>query len=287
MTLIRCVLIAGLALGCVRGTANAQSGSWAEVNGARLYYERSGTGPDVILIHGFSLDHRMWQPQVAALSAAFRVTRYDVRGFGQSSPVTSTHDAVADLRGLMDHLDIRRAHIVGMSMGGTIAADFVLTHPDRAATLVLVGGGVSGAPLTGAAERLGAIFRLGADSGVTAAKDRWLRDHFLTPVHDTAAVRKLVRSIVLQCSCPHLAKPELFPQEAAPPAFGRLEDIRVPILAITGDADDPDVLAVAEAIERRVPGARRLRIANAGHLANLEQPATINAGMFAFFKEHP
>ena len=146
MTLIQRHLALGLALMSISGRATAQSGAWAAVNGARIYYERSGTGPDVVLIHGFSLDHRMWEPQVARLTKNFRVTRYDVRGFGRSSPVSSGHDAVADLVGLMDHLRIRRAHVVGMSMGGTIATDFVLTHPDRSASLVLIGGGVGGAP---------------------------------------------------------------------------------------------------------------------------------------------
>lgn len=285
MTPSSCTLLVAFAFACLCGPANAQEQGWADVDGARLYYERSGTGPDVVLIHGLSLDRRMWQPQIVALAKEFRVTRYDVRGFGRSSAVASPHDPVADLLGLMDQLGIRRAHLVGMSMGGQIATDFVLAHPDRISTLVLVGAAIGGAPAPTVVGRLRAVFQLAADSGLPAAKGLWLRDRLLTPVRDTG-VRRLVRSIVLECTCPQLGNPELFPRQAAPPAFGRLEQVRVPTLAITGEADDPDLIAIADTVERRVPNARRVRIQNAGHLVTLEQPAVVNAALLSFFSRH-
>src|SRR5216683_3000374 len=87
--------------------------------GARLAYQVAGDGPAVVLIHGFGLDMRMWDPQVGPLAARFRVVRYDCRGFGASGPfdpaVSYTH--AADLIALLDHLDIGDAFVAGLSFG--------------------------------------------------------------------------------------------------------------------------------------------------------------------------
>jgi pimeloyl-ACP methyl ester carboxylesterase len=76
------------------------------------------------------------------------------------------------------------------------------------------------------------------------------------------------------------------PGAVAPPAFDRLESIAVPTFAVNGQSDDPDMLAIGDAVERRVPGARRLLIPNAGHLVNLEQPAAVNEALVAFLTAH-
>jgi pimeloyl-ACP methyl ester carboxylesterase len=266
------------------GTACAQRENWAEVNGTRLYYEQSGRGPDVILIHGFSLDTRMWQPQIAALMQHARITRYDVRGFGRSGPATPQHNAVADLLGLMDHLGIQRAHIVGMSMGGAIATDFALTHPERTSSLVLIGATVNGFPHTGFDTRFAPLFEAGARGDLVAAKELWLRDRFVTPVRDSQSIASTVRRIVTDCACQQFADARLLPGASAPPAFERLETIHVPTLAVVGDAEDPGMLAIADAVQLRVPGAKKLVIPNAGHLVNLEQPATLNRALIAFWQ---
>ena len=262
--------------------AIAQGGHWASVGGARLYYEQSGHGPAVILIHGLSLDHRMWAPQVDALSRHFRVVRYDVRGFGQSDPAQAGHDPVADLLGLMQHLHIRRARLVGMSMGGAIAVDFALTHPDRVASLVLIAGNINGFPHPHFGERFAPVFGAGRAGNLDSAKALWLRDPLVVPVHDSAAVATTVRTIIADCPCRQFADPRLMPVAATPAAFGQLESVAVPTLAINGESDDPDMLAIADAVEHRVPEARRLVVPDAGHLVNLEQPAAVNEALLAF-----
>src|SRR5438128_1018097 len=116
-------------------------------DGDRIHFEATGHGAPVVLIHGFTLDLRMWEPQVEALSRSYRVVRYDVRGFGRSVPVlTSRAPAAEDLLALLDHLGIRQAHFVGMSMGGSIAIDFALTYADRVASVVTIGSDLSGFP---------------------------------------------------------------------------------------------------------------------------------------------
>src|SRR6185436_3073968 len=95
-----------------------RSTGYAPSNGTSLYYEVSGEGEAVVLLHGFSLDHRMWAPQVDALAGRYRVVRYDLRGFGRSAPSPERFTHADDLLALLDHLHIDRAALVGLSMGG-------------------------------------------------------------------------------------------------------------------------------------------------------------------------
>src|SRR5258706_13574858 len=113
-----------------------QSG-YVEVPGARLYYEVAGSGYPLVLIHGYSLDVRMWDDQFATLAERFQVIRYDARGFGKSTVPTGESFAHADdLKGLLTQLAVSRAHILGLSMGGWIATNFALTRPAMTRTLV-------------------------------------------------------------------------------------------------------------------------------------------------------
>ena len=116
--------------------------------GAQLAYEVAGDGPAVVLIHGFGLDMRMWDPQVRALAAGFRVVRYDCRGFGASGPldpaVPYTH--AGNLVALLDHLDIGEAVLAGLSFGGRVALQAALAAPDRVRGLALLDAVLDGVP---------------------------------------------------------------------------------------------------------------------------------------------
>lgn len=108
------------------------------VEGGTLYYESRGSGPAVVLLHGGRLDHSSWDPQVGPLSRAFRVIRYDARGHGRSTAPAGPFSMVEDLRRVLDHLGVQRAHLVGLSMGAGAAFDFAVQHPGRVETLTLV-----------------------------------------------------------------------------------------------------------------------------------------------------
>jgi pimeloyl-ACP methyl ester carboxylesterase len=126
---------------------SASRGETLAVDGGHLFYETRGRGETVVLVHGGFGDHRMWNAQWEALSRDFRVARYDHRGFGRSSAPAKPYSAVEDLRRLLDHLGASTAHIVGNSMGGTVAIDFTLVHPGRVSRLVIVASGASGFPV--------------------------------------------------------------------------------------------------------------------------------------------
>jgi len=117
----------------------------AELNGARIHYRRSGAGYPVVFLHAGVADSRMWEPQAAGLGTHFDVITPDMRGYGESELPATSWSPTADVLALMDALQIREApHLVGCSIGGGVAIDFALQHPERVSKLVLVGAGVGG-----------------------------------------------------------------------------------------------------------------------------------------------
>lgn len=108
------------------------------VEGGTLYYETRGSGPPVVLLHGGGLDHTMWDPQVEALARSYRVIRFDARGHGRSTARMPPFSMTEDVRRVLDHLGVERAHLVGLSMGGGMAFDFATAYPARTITLTLV-----------------------------------------------------------------------------------------------------------------------------------------------------
>jgi 3-oxoadipate enol-lactonase len=127
-------------------TAGVRSGSADVADGGRLYWEEAGEGPPVVLIHAGLWDRRIWDGQMEPFAAAHRVVRYDLRGFGRSSPLERPFSARRDLADLLDVLRIERTALVGCSIGGGLAVDFALEFPTRVSALVAVCAGASGDP---------------------------------------------------------------------------------------------------------------------------------------------
>jgi len=123
---------------------------FAEVNGAKLYYEVTGAGHPLTLLHEGIADSRMYDDQFNAFAQRYRVVRFDIRGFGQSDlpPGDKPVALHEDLYALLAFLGIKKTYVLGMSMGGAIALDFTLAHPDMVDALILVAPGVSGYDMT-------------------------------------------------------------------------------------------------------------------------------------------
>ena len=119
--------------------SSVESG-FADVNDASIYYEIAGKGDPLVLVHGFTLDTRMWDDQLSEFSKRYRVIRYDARGFGKSSVPEEgkPYSHAKDLKGLLDRLNVRKASVIGLSMGGSIAINFALEYPDYVSSLIPV-----------------------------------------------------------------------------------------------------------------------------------------------------
>src|SRR5947209_9678446 len=123
---------------------------FAEVNGTKLYYEVAGAGHPLVLLHEGIADSRMYDDQFNAFAQHYRVVRFDIRGFGQSDLPTGDKPIALheDLYGLLTFLGMKKTYLLGMSMGGAMALNFTLTHPDMVDGLILVAPGVGGYPMT-------------------------------------------------------------------------------------------------------------------------------------------
>jgi pimeloyl-ACP methyl ester carboxylesterase len=273
-----------LALAACAGVAPQRSSGTAEVNGTRLYYEVAGSGEPVVLVHAFTLDTRMWDPQFELLARDFRVIRYDARGFGKSAPPKpgEPYSNADDLAALLDKLDARKAHVVGLSMGGRFALDYAVTYPDGLRSLVVINGVVGGWQWS--REWLAAyapIVEAGRKRDVAQAKSLWLGLPLFAPARANPEVGARLKQMVDDYSGWHFVNQN--PERAvAPPAVGRLGAIRAPTLVLVGERDLPDFQRMAERLERDVPGARRATVAGAGHMANMEAPEAVNKSLAGF-----
>ncbi len=248
---------------------------FAEVNGARLYYDEEGAGAAVVLIHAGLMDSRMWDRQVPALAERYRVIRYDARGHGRSAPPAAPHSQAEDLRALLDELGIERAALVGLSMGGRTAIDLALAHPGRVSALVLLAPGLSGSRIGAYTDaqiaRVDAAIRSG-DLGPAA--ELWLE------VWAPLGLDEPIRTIALDNAGVFLY--EEFEVEPETPAADRLEEIRAPTLIVAGDRDVPGILAIAELLEQNVPGARRVILPGVDHMVNFRVPGELNGLVLEF-----
>jgi 3-oxoadipate enol-lactonase len=270
------ILVAGGASGCGSPAQPPLTGT----SPAGLYFDMAGTGDPVVLIHGFSLDHRMWNPQVQALVPQRTVIRYDLRGHGASAGISGPYSAVEDLRDLLDHLDIRRAALVGLSAGAQVAVDFALSHPERVERLVLAAPGLSGFVPQGPFDWMQPVVAAAGAGDPAAAAILWAETPLMA-MADHPAADSLMRTMVVANASlwSHRSNPE---RPLSPPAVARLSEIRVPTLILIGELDMADVQRVADTLAAGVAGSVRRVVPGAGHLINLMAPEAFTAAVASF-----
>jgi pimeloyl-ACP methyl ester carboxylesterase len=254
---------------------------FAEINGVRMHYDVQGEGPPLVLLHEGIADLRMFDDQMPAFAPHFRVVRYDVRGFGQTPDPPGDYTEHGDLRALLEYFSVERAHVLGMSRSGRLAIDFAITYPEMVDKLVLVAPAMSGFdyPADPASDELderadaaraSGDFELAAQTeaqlwaygpGRTADDvDRGFRERIVQLIRETVAIEP----------------GEGEGHAAEPPAAGRLGEITARALVIIGEHDVKPLFAVVEALERGVPGIRRVDMRGTAHVPNMEKPDEFN-----------
>lgn len=259
---------------------------------AGLHVERSGTGPAVLLAHGFAGSARNWRPQVRALRDRYEVVTYDARGHARSDapddPAAYTTAAlVADLAAVVDQVarpGVPVPVVGGLSMGAATVLPWALAHPGRARALVLAsypadrasGRGVSAQAeaFADALERdgvdaAGARFAWGPESGLDEQGAAMVRQGFLEhPAHGLA----------------HTLRCFLGPRPALADWQPELRALEVPVLVVAGE-DDLGSLAPSRWLAETLPAARLEVVPRAGHVVNLAQPAAFNRILGSFLDE--
>jgi 3-oxoadipate enol-lactonase len=263
----------------VCSAARAQSGKresgFAEVNGARLYYEASGEGPAVVLIHGGLVDSRLWDAQMKPLSKRFRVVRYDIRGYGRSNAPTGEYYPLEDLRALLDYLKIDKATLVGLSLGGIVAADFALEHPARVERLVLVASGLRGDKQP-RDERTTRAYQIGAREGVEKYFEAFMESDMLAGLRNRPKARAAMHTMMVDNfkAVEYISKG--WPQAPEPPTAERLAQIKAPTLVVVGSLDGKNLQNIADTLASKIPGARKVVIRGASHHPPVETPEEFN-----------
>lgn len=259
--------------------ARIQAG-FADVKGARLYYELAGSGLSLVMLHAGIADCRMWDGEFEAFARSHRVLRFDMRGYGRSLPVAGEFNLQDDLEALLATLDMPPPFVLmGCSMGGGLAIDFALAHPERVAKLILVGSGPAGLELeapwpdalfaqseaafeAGDVERVAELdMRIWFDG---AGRSR--QDVNAEARRKAKAMAKLVTEHELKGVGTHFRK------QQTRPAAERLHELAMPALIVIGDNDLPYLRLAADYASEHLPAATMLRIPDAGHLPNLEHP---------------
>ncbi|MEP6752395.1 MAG: alpha/beta fold hydrolase [Candidatus Dormiibacterota bacterium] len=257
-----------------------------DLNGARIRYTRSGAGYPVVFLHAGVADSRMWEPQAAELGQHFDVIAPDMRGYGKSEMPATWWSPVADVLALMDALRIRETpHLVGCSIGGGVAIDFALEHPERVSKLVLVGAGVSGMAHDHKYDGLYADVDAAEETNnLDVLNEAEMKLWLVGPGRTTNQVDQRLRDLFLDMNGIGLKSDfkSAPTQKLDPPAFGRLEEINAPTLVIVGDEDLSEIRDVADLIVSKIPNARKAVIHDAAHLPNLEHPEEFNRLLLDF-----
>ena len=261
-------------------------------DGVRLYYEEAGQGFPILFIHEFAGDCRSWEPQLRRFSRDYRCIAYNARGYPPSDVPRDLESysqarAVADAVAVLRALDIDRAHVVGLSMGGYCALNLALNHPALLRSVVIAGCGYGSDPdkreqfrqdSEAAAlrfEQLGnpKAAELYADSpGRRPLREKdpraWAEFSARLTQHDALGSAMTLRGVQMR-------RPTIW--DLVP----RMKAMRVPTLIVTGDADEP-CIQPSLLMRREIPGAGLLVLPHGGHAINLEEPDWFNRALGDF-----
>jgi 3-oxoadipate enol-lactonase len=257
------------------------SSGFLPVEGGQLYYEVTGSGHPLVLIHAGVADLRQWDPQIPAFAARYRVIRYDTRGFGRTTTEAVSFSNRQDLYDLLTHLGVEKAYLIGNSRGGQIAIDFTLEHPEMVDALIPVAAGLSGytppegfTPAqheTDAEARMEELWEKHDLDALTDLEVRFWADGPGQPEGRAAPeVREKLRQMISENYARN--EPEPTAQPLDPPAAGRQAEIRVPTLVMIGDLDESVTQVMADAMEAGIPGARKVVFPGVAHMVSMERP---------------
>ena len=255
-------------------------------DGTQLYYEETGKGTPIVFVHEFSGDHRSWEPQMRYFARRYRCVAFNTRGYPPSAVPKalakySQAIVIDDIAAVMSHLKLRKAHIVGCSMGARTVLGFGLTHAARALSVTTVGAGAGSNPATrsaflrNTAANARRLLEFGVRATVRAAgispgrvpqmlKDprgyaefrRWQEDHSAQGLANTQRGVQLKRATIFQLG-------------------SGLRRMKVPVFVVSGDEDD-NCVAPALFIKQVCPSARLWICPATGHTVNTEEPDLFN-----------
>jgi 3-oxoadipate enol-lactonase len=262
---------------------------FAPIGNAKMYFEMSGTGEPLLLLHSGIADHRMWAEQCSEFSSHFQVIMPDFRGYGKSPAPNESFRHYEDIHALMQHLRFTSVNIAGCSLGGKVAIEMAIAYPEMVSRLILIAPGMAGYEYRdketlaqdAVLEELIARGKRGEVADMLV--DIWVVGLKRDRERVDSSARVLVRQMILDN---YASVTDKYPE--TPPGFDmmpRLVEIRVPTLVMIGDSDLPDMQAISQLVAERIRGAKRQLIPGAAHLPNLEDPILFNQSVIDFLTD--
>jgi pimeloyl-ACP methyl ester carboxylesterase len=259
-------------------------------DGCNIFLDLAGRGTPVLLLHGFSLDHRQWDPQWRAFADAHQSFRMDLRGHGRSAAGAGAPSYAAmarDVQRVLVQIGVDRhqpGFIVAHSLSADAALQAALAEPRSLRGVVVVTPAVWGQEWsegwTALWRQMQALARAG---DVAGALERFRGDALFAGLRDRPEALAAVRTMQAACSGVHLLPGE---RHTGTPTLQRLADCKVPVLVLSGARDRQDFRQSAAAVAARLPQAEHSEFADAGHFPNLEAPAPFTAKVLEFLSRH-
>lgn len=241
--------------------------------GVNIYYETHGEGPVILLSHGYSATSQMWQGQIEALSRKNKLVLWDMRGHGRSDypddqSLYSEEATVGDMLALLDKVGAKTAIVGGLSLGGYMSLAFHASHPDRVRALLIID--------------------TGPGYKNDAAREGWNQNSLRTAErYEKEGLAVLGSASAERATAQHRDAKGLVRAargmltQKNPRVIESLPNIKVPSIVIVGEKDTP-FLAASDYMTAKIPGAEKAVIPDAGHAANIDQPAPFNAAVESF-----
>ncbi len=255
--------------------------------GARIYWDEQGTGDAVLLIMGLGYPSDMWYRTRAVLSKTYRTIAIDNRGVGRSDMPPGPYPIplmAADALGVLDAAGISRAHVYGISMGGMIAQELTLQHPERVRSLIL-GCTAAGGPTAVQAEPDAGKMLMAR--GVMTPEQA--AEAAIPFIYDSGTPRALIDEDI-NIRRPWFPRPEAYVAQLqgilAWEAYSRLPQINVPTLVIHGENDRLVPVGNGKLIASRIPGAKLVLLSRASHIYPTDQPEASHRAILDFLASH-
>jgi len=276
------------AAGAVPRRREAEEMSAVDVSGLRISYEREGTGPPLVLLHGgFGFDGRSWRRQIDALSDEYTVVAWDAPGCGRSSdppPTWRLPDYADCLAGFVRALDLPQPHVLGLSFGGALALQLFAQHPAVPRTLILAGAYAGWAGSLPPDEVDRRVARLAADMQRPA--EEWIPSYLPGLLTDAAPPEMVEEVKSLMSGVRPAANEAMLRAMAEADLRDVLPRVDVPTLLLYGDQDVRSPVDVGRALHEGIPESRFVVLRGVGHLSCVEAAQQFNREVRSFLERN-
>jgi len=277
---------------CLCSSASATIKGYIKAGHLKVYYEVTGSGKPLLLLHAGLQDMRMWDEQIKAFSHRYKVITIDLPEHGKTIGIDTITPVADVIKTILDNLHIQTTSVIGLSLGSVCATDFVIAYPERVEKLLLISPGLYGFRKFLLMDTLSQKISDRNDMKYSTDNADTIATYFTAtwcdgPYRKPAEVNAVVHAYIYNTTRQHFLQHGLknFPKFNEPSAAEKINSIQKPVLIIDGDIDVPLVISIAGVLQKQISGAERITIKNVAHMLNMEEPALFNKAVLKFLEK--